>query len=401
MKHLLFPLILAATLHAQTFSHIILMIQENRTPDNLFGSSTIPGADLVLPSGLGRHMYDYPDLMHDHAYFLKEAAGSYPTRAYYYVLASQVAPYVQLATQFGWANRMFQTNQGPSAAAHQFLFRGTSSITADQSQKFAAENWTGGCLSAIAQVKLIDPNTGVESGTAWTCFAGVPTLSGELEQAGLTWRYYTPNPGNMWTAPNSLMDICVPVKKKLAVNTCSGPDFENVVSPQTQILSDIQTGRLASLSWVIPSQLCSDHLTDSNGCGPSWVASVVNAIGSSQYWQNTLILVTWDDWGGFWDHVPPPINDSGWCEAYCYGFRVPLLVISALTPPGYVSNAPMDFNSLLAFTADNFGVARLPYPALGEFDPGFFAGEARPFQAIKARPLTRKEWLDRGDPDNE
>ena len=73
-------------------------------------------------------------------------------------------------------------------------------------------------------------------------------------------------------------------------------------------LTDIANGQLASVSWVIPTGQASDHPAINDGTGPSWVASVVNAIGNSQYWSNTAIIITWDDWGGWYDHVPhrPP-----------------------------------------------------------------------------------------------
>ena len=80
----------------------------------------------------------------------------------------------------------------------------------------------------------------------------------------------------------------------------------------------------------------------------------MNTIGQSAYWNNTVILVTWDDWGGFYDHAAPP-NDPvhGYFE---YGFRVPLLVISPYTPAGYVSNQTHDFGSILRFVEKVFGL---------------------------------------------
>jgi hypothetical protein len=92
------------------------------------------------------------------------------------------------------------------------------------------------------------------------------------------------------------------------------------------------------------------------------VASVVNSLGTSTncdggagYWLDTAILVTWDDWGGFYDHEPPPILSQPQGD-YQYGFRVPLVVISARTPAGYVSNNHHDFGSILRFIEGNFGI---------------------------------------------
>jgi len=95
----------------------------------------------------------------------------------------------------------------------------------------------------------------------------------------------------------------------------------------------------------------------------------VNTIGNSKcgYWQNTAILITWDDWGGWYDHVPPPQigQSNGWGQSYVYGFRVPLIVVSAYTPSGYVSNTNHDFGSLLRFAETSFG--------LGLIGPGIWA----------------------------
>jgi len=124
------------------------------------------------------------------------------------------------------------------------------------------------------------------------------------------------------------------------------------------------------------------------GLGPDWVADIVEAIGSNgvnqcNYWSNTAILITWDDWGGFYDHVPIP---QPFRNQYELGFRVPLLVVSAFTPPGFVScptpvdpRCPvLDFGSILKFIESNFGLGNVPPGTYADFlanqlDPGFFS----------------------------
>jgi phospholipase C len=117
------------------------------------------------------------------------------------------------------------------------------------------------------------------------------------------------------------------------------------------------------VSWVIPTAANSDHARITNGNGPSWVASIVNAIGNStctnpdgsSYWNSTAIFISWDDWGGWYDHEPPtflPSPEGG----YQYGFRVPLVVISAFTPKGYINNNRHDFGSIVNFIEHNFGI---------------------------------------------
>jgi len=90
----------------------------------------------------------------------------------------------------------------------------------------------------------------------------------------------------------------------------------------------------------------------------------VNAIGNSQYWANTAIIVTWDDWGGFYDHVPPPkvlINCLEWGCGYIYGFRVPLIVISPYAKAKYISHVNHDFGSILKFVERVYGLGSLGY----------------------------------------
>jgi phospholipase C len=82
----------------------------------------------------------------------------------------------------------------------------------------------------------------------------------------------------------------------------------------------------------------------------------VNAVGNSSYWANTAIIITWDDWGGWYDHVSPPIINS-----YEYGFRVPMIVVSPYARPAYISHVPHDFGSIVKFVESTFGLQSLGY----------------------------------------
>ena len=107
---------------------------------------------------------------------------------------------------------------------------------------------------------------------------------------------------------------------------------------------------------MIPTGQASDHAGGNNGSGPSWVAALVNAIGASSLWPHTVIFILWDDWGGWYDHVAPPIYDS-----YEYGFRVPLIVVSPYAKRAYVSHVTHDFGSILKFVETNFNLPSLGY----------------------------------------
>ena len=115
--------------------------------------------------------------------------------------------------------------------------------------------------------------------------------------------------------------------------------------------------------WVIPDRPTSDHPDPGpdGDTGPSWVASLVNAVGESSYWKSSAIVVVWDDWGGFYDHVAPPLTDH-WGGL---GFRVPMLVISPYavkgsgSKGGYISHTPYEFGSILRFIEDDFSLGSL------------------------------------------
>jgi phospholipase C len=275
-------------------------------------------------------------------------------------------PYLELATQYGWANYMFQTNQGPSFPAHQFLFGGTSAPSAadDAAGIFAAENPPGtkklvGCAApAGTLVALIEPN-GSEQQTVYPCFEH--TTLPDLLPSTFTWRYYAPTADSMWNAPNAIQHICM---SSGAGGQCTGQEWTNNVDLKPpDVLTDIGKCELRSLSWVIPTGANSDHSNLNDGGGPSWVASIVNAIGrstkcdgNSGYWKDTAIVILWDDWGGWYDHEPPTIlaQPEG---VYQYGFRVPMMVVSAYTPTQYIDNLRYDFGSILRFIENNFGIA--------------------------------------------
>src|SRR5258708_16183430 len=232
---------------------------------------------------------------------------------------------------------MFQTNQGPSFPAHQFISSGTSAPS-NGSKLFASENpiVTGppnaGCDAvAGATVKLIDPS-GSETSNApiYPCLEH-QTLTDLLEAKSLTWRYYSPGTSPplhrsppIWKGPEAIQPICGPNLPPPNATACVGSDWtNNVILNQKQILTDIASNQLKDVSWVIPAGQDSDHAASGGTTGPSWVASVVNAIGNSPYWANTAIFITWDDWGGWYDHVPPPqvpltSPTSGSGSLYCF-----------------------------------------------------------------------------------
>jgi phospholipase C len=363
--------------------HVVIIVQENRTVDNLFHG--FPGADTVsfgFNSG-GNKVRLRPEalagpllLEHSHPGFLleydhckvdgfdqihawckpKTPPSQCPARnvaAYSYVPQSDIRPYWSMAKEYTFADKMFETDQGPSFPSHQYIVSGTSAVSNDSSLKAAANpNKPGGrsgagCgAPAGALVELIDLQ-GLEDRRVRPCFYRI-SLMKLADNALLTWRYFSYTVGpSVWNAPNSVEPIW---KNNVYKESDSGPS--------SRVLRDLKRGYLASITWVTPSRAASDHPGGNQGLGPSWVASVVNAIGQSPFWSSTVIFVTWDDWGGWYDHVPPHIYNS-----FELGFRVPLIVISPYAKRGYISHVHHEFGSILKFTEEVFGL-----PSMGTTD---------------------------------
>jgi phospholipase C len=391
--------------------HVVVIFQENRSTDNLFQDPVLigRGADIRnygFDSQQNKILLQELDLAadynpsHSHGAFedmcdLNSVSGQCqmdgadlipvkcPPRiqkcVFAYVNPSEVQPYFQMAETYTFADRMFQTNQGPSMPAHQFIISGTSAPSPG-SNLFASENPKtsgppdAGCdAPAGSTVALIDPSGNEKSNNPiYPCFEH-QTLTDLLEANGNTWRYYTSSGyagGSglaLWIGPEAIQHICGSLTGPNG--TCGGSDWTNhVVLNQAQILTDISNNQLQDVSWVIPTGQASDHPGTTDGSGPSWVASVVNAIGNSPYWADTAIFITWDDWGGLYDHVPPPqvlagANCTQWGCGYVYGFRVPLIVVSPYAKAQYISTTPYvhDFGSILHFVEKTFNLPSLGY----------------------------------------
>ena len=349
----------------QKIQHVVIIIQENRSFDNFFNG--FPGADTaqqgqmsngqwvqLTPLGLGQGY----DLRHRHwtwwtsldngkmdGFDIDRNPQNPATFAYQYTKPSDLVPYWQLAAKYTLADRMFQSNGSGSYTAHLYLVEAQSNQVIGN-----PSNIPWGCdAPAGTKAPLVAPQGGEGPGV-FPCFTS-PTLADLMDVQGISWRYYAPSQlleGGIWNALDSFSSIRF------------GPDWlAHVVSPETQFLQDVPNGQLAEVTWIVPTFANSDHPGFKNATGgPSWVASVVDTIGQSKFWDSTAIFITWDDWGGWYDHVPPPQLDN-----MGLGFRVPLIVVSPYARHGYVSHVQHEFGSILRFTEDNFGL-----PSLGQSD---------------------------------
>ena len=203
---------------------------------------------------------------------------------------------------------------------------------------------------------------------------------------GITWRYYAPeighavSGGDLWNAFGAIDAVR------------HGPEWSsNVTWPETNVFKDVSNDTLPSVTWVIPDWQNSDHPAANSDTGPSWVAQVVNAIGQSPAWDTTAIVIVWDDWGGWYDHVKPP---GTYADSAGSGFRVPMIVVSPYARRGYVAHASYEFGSIGTAWSKTTGVFRRSAPptydqAASFIDDAFnFNQQPRAFAPIAA-PYSR------------
>jgi phospholipase C len=361
------------------FKHIVILIQENRTFDNLFatfsgadgatvgkthngGTLRLRPADLESPispnNGYSFWLRDWNHgKMND--FDIVPIGSTSGTYVYQYVRPAQIRPYWDLAKQYVLADHLFQTQGSGSFTAHQDLIRGDTAINATYNlidfptggadQPWGCDAHPGTKTSLITQSGEWRPyqNTG-----PFPCLT-YRTLRDTLDAKALSWRYYAPAVGqsfggNLWNAFDAIKAVRY------------GPEWQtNQASPETKVFTDIKRNTLPAVSWVIPDYQNSDHPGDNSDTGPSWVAQVVNAIGESKAWNTTAIVIVWDDWGGWYDHVAPPGERS----YGGLGFRVPAIVVSPYAKMGYVSHVEYDFGSIIKFVEENWDL-----PSLGTSD---------------------------------
>jgi phospholipase C len=380
--------------------HVVIVIQENRSFDNLF--ATFPGADgartgamhdgTVIPL-LRSDLTIKSDLCHeyhcfrtqwddgkmdafDEGWYARPGAPLLATYPYQFVDPAQIQPYWTMAKQYVLADRMFQTQGAGSFTSHQDLIAGDTTL--DESETVIDAPWTGlpwGCDAPPQTRSPILTSAGDYEayGGPFPCYT-YPTIRDRLDAANLPWKYYTPSlhlSGKIWDAFEAVKAV-----------RYSAEWQNNIASPEKRIFKDIAANALPSVSWVVPEFLNSDHPGAKDKTGPSWVASIVNAIGASPAWDSTAIVIVWDDWGGLYDHVAPPqITYSS------LGFRVPMIVVSPYARKGYVSHTQYEFASILKFVEEVWhlpSLQRADARANSIADVFDFSQSPRKFEKIRA-----------------
>jgi phospholipase C len=390
-------------------SHVIVVIQENRSFEDFFAGypganapmtgcaspSPSPRGDLEgtggprplstgspCPNGdstVTLHSVTFknnPDLRHDwlssmvdwnngqmdgfSAWGMKN--GQY--EAYAYVDRSEVKPYWTMAKQYVLADEMFPTEFGGSFTAHLTLVAGTDDIKLpNRAEVNFPNNPPDDCDSPRGTLTSYVENDPYRRLHPWQgpfpCFNQFNTMAEVLDGAKISWKIYATKvlDAGFWEPFEAIKYVRY------------GNDWkDDVVAPQTKFLTDAMKGNLASVSWVTPSGPDSDHPTYHSDLGPSWVSSVVNAVGEGPDWKTSAIVVLWDDWGGSYDNAAPPQLDYRGL-----GVRVGCLIISPYAKQDYVSHVQYEFGSILRFIEETYG---LTAGSIGPTSEGYTDGRA-------------------------
>jgi phospholipase C len=381
--------------------HIVVIMQENRSFDQYFG--TYPGAD-GLPRINGQFTVCVPDPAtgacvrpyHDPSDkngggphgssnaradinggqmngFVAQAEGgrqgcvqtvnpsctnSSNTDVMGYKDAREIPNYWSYAQNFVLQDRLFQPNASWSFPQHLYM-------VSEWSAKCSRANDPMSCVTNIdAPGSPVGAGTGAINGNAqaarnfaWT---SLPYL---LYEHQVSWRYYVAE----GLQPDCEDDaaVCTPAQQRVGT-----PDIWNPLPGFTDVradgqISNIQTidhfyadakaGTLPAVSWIVPNSKVSEHPPGLVSAGQAYVTTLINSIMRTPAWNSTAIFLTWDDWGGFYDHVVPPVVDAAG-----YGLRVPGLLISPYARRGYIDHQTLSQDAYVKFIEDVFlGGARL------------------------------------------
>jgi phospholipase C len=394
--------------------HVIIVMQENRSFDSYFG--TFPGADgIPMKNGVpivcvpdpasgrcDKPFHDRSDINggapHGHVNAVADIDGglmdgfvrsqrlaprcSNPVDPACVVSASQIPDvmgyhnqrevpnYWAYAKDFVLDDHMFEPVSSWSEPDHLYLVSGWSARCANLSPSSCANNIIGpyGVLrfNRAVATELATGKTSID--LAWT------DITWLLARHRVSWAYYIQT-GYQPDCANDSAETCPPVPQSYQTAGIWNPLplFEDVhqdrqlanIKPLSAYFKAAKAGRLPAVSWVTPSRADSEHPPASVHQGQAYVTAVINAAMESRDWRSTAIFLSWDDWGGFYDHVAPPKVDRNG-----YGLRVPSIVISPYARRGYIDHQILSSDAYLKFIEDDFlGGARLDPATDGRPDP--------------------------------
>ena len=256
---------------------------------------------------------------------------------------SDIPNYWAYAQHFTLADHIFSTILGPSFPNH-LVTIAAQSANIDANVHNAIPN-TWGCDSGPAATVDTVGSQGVHHAVA-PCF-DIPTMATLFQKNNISWKYYAPpygQSGYIW----STFDAIKPVRE--------GPLWAQHVVPTASFIDDVRNGTLPQVSWLVTNAPQSEHPPASECVGENWTVRQINALMQSPLWNSSVVFLTWDDFGGFYDHVPPPKFDR-----LGLGPRVPFLIISPYVHPGAIYHQEGDFSSVLHFIEERYNLGSLTH----------------------------------------
>jgi phospholipase C len=367
--------------------HVVVIMQENRSFDSYFG--TFPGADGIAPGvcapdprgGCVRPYHDHSDRNFGgpHALFnaqrdidrgamdgfVRSAVGGTlgceerndpycvrhggGTDVMGYHDSREIPNYWAYARKFVLQDHMFEPIRSWSLPAHLFTvseWAAKCSLRGDPASCVDAPNHPAEPPDFRGDIRHTIPSY------AWT------DLTYLLHRHRVSWRYYVFRGGQPDCA-NDAATICTPVAQSAKTPGIWNPLPYFTTVREDRQLGDItslrnffkaaRAGRLPAVSWIAPNDRVSEHPPGLISAGQAYVTRLVNAVARSRDWSSSAIFLTWDDWGGFYDHVKPPRVDVNG-----YGLRVPAIVISPFAKRGYIDHQTLSFDAYAKFMEDAF-----------------------------------------------
>ncbi len=363
--------------------HVVYLVKENRTFDTMFGR--FPGADGVTEGitcdgttvPLVRAPDDAPGPDHSFQGGLKainggrmncfsELYGGAKLQSYVQFRPEQIPSYWAYANRYVLADRFFSSTYGPTGIEHLFTVGattdrftdheratppgqfGTNGIPREYCNDLTERMWSFRQLTPREERDAFELEERAVVGTLKSRYwylrracTDIRVLPDLLEDAGVSWRYYL--------GDNDYINTLALVK-----HVVFGPMVRNVVTDD-DFFTDLERGRLPAVSWLIPDVEVSEHPAAGSMCdGENWTVRVLNALMRSPEWKHTAVVLTWDDFGGFYDHVPPPHVDL-----YGFGPRVPMLLISPWARGGTIAHDTLEFSSVLRMIETIWGLPSL------------------------------------------
>ncbi len=372
--------------------HVIFLVKENRSFDNYFGR--YPGADgtttgkyLEHGRAVKIHLKRAPDVSpHDlgHSFVssmlaidggrmdgFNDVTEGGDLSGYVEFTRKQIPHYWDYADRFVLADHFFTSMYGPTNPEHIYTVAATAKGIVDNPQNSSTpgmycDDPTETAPHFVSHISKRDrkrimrweervqdnyPDNVYKIARYWKqmrlCF-NVHLLTDELDKAGISWKYYSDD--------NTFQNIMQAIR-----HVRYGPDWHKI-QPPDRFLSDIRHHRLPQVSWINPPASYNEHPGGgvSVCAGENWTVQQLNALMRSPYWKSSVVVIVWDDFGGFYDHVPPPHYDI-----MGLGPRTPALIISPYTKRGgnpkggTVDHHTYEFSSVLHFIEQLFGVHTL------------------------------------------